>query len=115
MKNRDEIIVRKMLTYCQDIVSANLHFENDRELFFDEDQGRVYRNAVSMPILQIGELAKHLSDEFISEHSLIPWKEVIRMRDFFAHHYGDANYTQIWNTAHRDIEELKSFLLGISK
>ena len=27
-----------------------------------------YRNAVTMPILQIGELANHLSDEFKQTH-----------------------------------------------
>ena len=110
MMNRDTLIVRKMLRYCEDIDSAHFHFADNKELFFDEDEGNVYRNAVSMPILQIGELAKHLSDAFITEHSLIPWKEIIRMRDLFAHHYGSVNYTQLWNTAHNDIAELYSYL-----
>ena len=86
MKRRDETIVRKMLLYCEDIEAANMHFADNQAVFFDDRQGRVYRNAVSMPILQIGELAKQLSDAFISEHSLIPWKQIIRMRDLFAHH-----------------------------
>lgn len=114
MDRRDETIARKMLRYCKDIEEANLHFENNKELFFDEDRGNVFRNAISMPILQIGELAKHFSDAFLAEYSLIPWKEIIRMRDFFAHHYGNASYDLIWDTAHDDIAELKSFLLNIT-
>ena len=32
-----------------------------------------YRNAVTMPILQIGELANHLSEEFKQQNKQIPW------------------------------------------
>ena len=115
MERRDETIVYKMLIYCEDIENTNKHFEDNRELFFESKQGRVYRNAVSMPILQIGELAKHLSDDFVAEHSLIPWKQIIRMRDLFAHHYGNTDYESVWDTAHDDIEKLKSFLLSITQ
>ncbi len=41
------------------------------------------------------------------------WKEIIRTRDFFAHHYGDINYNTLWNTSHEDIEQLKNYLLEI--
>ena len=114
MEQRNETIVRKMLLYCEDIENTNTLFSDNKELFFHDKQGRVYRNAVSMPILQIGELAKHLSDDFIAEHSLIPWKQIIRMRDLFAHHYGSTDYMALWDTAHDDIGKLKSFLLSIA-
>jgi uncharacterized protein with HEPN domain len=39
-----------------------------------------------MPILQIGELAKNLSDEFRETNNDIPWKAIMGMRDIFAHH-----------------------------
>ena len=115
MERKDKTIVNKMLLYCEDIENANKHFEDSKELFFDDNQGRVYRNAVSMPILQIGELAKHLSDDFVARHSIIPWKQIIRMRDLFAHHYGNTDYIYVWDTAHDDIQELKSYLLSITQ
>ena len=115
MDRRDETIVRKILKYCGDIEEANTHFDDDKALFFDEALGNVYRNAVSMPLLQIGELAKHFSPEFIAAHSAVPWKEIIRMRDFFAHHYGNASFDQIWTTAHEDVADLRSFLLAITR
>ena len=115
MERRDKTIARKMLWYCKAVEESNLHFDNNKELFFDKDQGIVYRSAVSMPILQIGELAKHFSTNFIMEHTLVPWKEIIRMRDFFAHHYENASFSQIWDTAHDDIAELKSYLLSITE
>ena len=36
----------------------------------------VVRQAVSMCILQIGELVGNLSDEFKAEHNVIPWREI---------------------------------------
>lgn len=39
-------------------------------------QSSTYRNAVTMPILQIGELANRLSDEFKRSYPEIPWNEI---------------------------------------
>jgi uncharacterized protein with HEPN domain len=49
----------------------------------------LYKNALSMSILQIGELVNVLSEEFKSLSSgSVPWRETKRMRDKAAHHYG---------------------------
>ena len=64
MSGRDEIIVSKMLRYCYEIQKAHQHFHSDMTLFLDELNGFVYRNSVAMPVLQIGELAKNLSEEY---------------------------------------------------
>ena len=108
--DKDRQIIIKILNYCEDIELAYGHFKNDKKLFFDVKNGRVYRNAVTMPILQIGELAKNLSEEFIAAHDSIPWKAVMRTRDFFAHHYWDVDYDSVWNTSMEDINELKNYI-----
>ena len=109
-KDRNKQIVTKILNYCEDVALTHEYFKNDKELFFDEKDGRVYRNAVTMPILQIGELAKNLSEEFISTHNSIAWKAIMRTRDFFAHHYWDIEYENVWNTSIEDIKELRDYL-----
>ena len=115
MNRKDKTIIQKMLKYCEEIEGTNTFFANDKALFLDESKGYVYRNSISMALLQIGELAKHLSDDFLAAHSLIAWKEIIRMRDFFAHHYGNSSFSQVWDTAHQDIKDLKSFLESIDQ
>lgn len=70
----------------------------------------MYRNSITMPIMQIGELAKRLSEEFRAEHREIPWKSIVRMRDVFAHHYGVVSFPTVWDTSHGDITELSRFL-----
>ena len=109
MKDRDSMILEKIQSYCKEIAETHEYFQNDKTLFYDQNSGFVYRNSITMPILQIGELAKNLSDEFRQEHDNIQWKSIAGMRDIFAHHYGFIDYDMVWSTSRDDIEELNSF------
>ena len=51
-----------------------------------------------MPMLQIGELAKRLSENILEATKVIPWKQVKGMRDFFVHDYLSMDKEIIWNT-----------------
>ena len=82
-------------------------FSNNREMFCDKKRGFLYRNAITMPILQIGELAKNLSEDFKKGHIDIPWKSVTGIRDIFAHHYGAIDFEQTWKTSTENITNLK--------
>ncbi len=113
MNDRDKRVVQKILAYCAEIEDTHRFFHEDRELFMDEGAGFVYRNSVAMPILQIGELAKQLSDGFRAANNTIPWRAVAGMRDIFAHHYGSVDPLELWNSSHGDIAEMKSVLEGL--
>ena len=63
-----------------------------------------------MPILQIGELVKKLSEEYLSRNSAIPWRAIMGMRDIFAHHYGSVDYQELWQTSHGDVQELDAYI-----
>ena len=63
-RKRDEVIVGKILRYCDETAKTHKAFHNDKELFFNEEEGFIYRNSITMPILQIGELVKNLSEDF---------------------------------------------------
>ena len=110
MNNRDFRIISKICRYCEEIEKTHTFFHHDEQLFKETDKGFVYRNAVTMPILQIGELAKSLSKEFCLENDKIPWREVMGMRDIFAHHYGTIDYGIVWETATAEIPELNNYL-----
>ena len=102
----DVSIIRHMLTYCREIEAAVSCFGDSEQEFL---QNPVYRNAVSMPVQQIGELAKHLSDEFIGFHSEIPWRQIKGMRDWFAHQYLEMDVGVIWAVAKEDLPPLRAF------
>ena len=112
-KERDMVIAEKIIKYCDEVNSTHQMFNNDINLFCNHEMGFIYRNAVTMPILQIGELVKNLSDEFRMDNNNIPWKLLARTRDFYAHNYGALDYDVTWDTSQNDIPELKKDLEDI--
>lgn len=86
-------ILLHMLKYSDEIAEALIRFDNDK----------VFRNAVSMPMLQIGELAKELNDDFRQEYPEVRVRGLVGMRNMFAHQYHNMDVDEIWNTAVIDI------------
>jgi uncharacterized protein with HEPN domain len=64
-----------------------------------------------MCILQIGELVNVLSEDFRATHDTMPWREIKRMRDKAAHHYGQFDVNTLWETVTIDIKPLKEYCL----
>lgn len=68
--------------------------------------------------LQIGELVKNFSDDFIIIYNKMPWKEIKGMRDWVAHGYGTIDLDKVWDTALNGITPLKNYckyILSIEK
>lgn len=103
---RDITVIYRILKYCSDIDKAVAHFGNSFDKFKDDD---VFRNAISMPVFQIGELTNHLSDEFKTSHTNIPWVIIRGMRNWFAHNYYGMDIEAIWKTVVDDIPVLRKF------
>lgn len=106
MNSRDTVIIGKIIKYSEEIEITLERFNNDREVFAKDF---VYKNAVSMCILQIGELVGKLSDEFKESHPVMPWRDIKAMRNIAAHNYGEIDIDILWETATGDIVELKKF------
>jgi len=66
--------------------------------------------AVVMSILNIGELTKHLPQEYKDEHNEIPWKNISGMRDIAAHGYHAMNRKIIWDVVINYLPSLARFL-----
>ena len=106
MLNRDHDIVEHILRYCEQIETAHNDFDKSKEKFYSST---TYQNAVSMCILQIGELVKHLSDDFTRTHDDIPWRSIRGMRNYVAHEYGSIDLDVVWQASTVNIESLKAF------
>ena len=107
--NRNRDIIEHILRYCNQIETAHDDFGKSKERFIEST---TYQNAVSMCILQIGELVNRLSDDFTAEHSNIPWHKIRGMRNFVAHEYGSIDFDIVWYTATNSIVVLKIFCEG---
>lgn len=94
-------------SYCEDIEMFMDRFGRDFDTFIED---RAYFNAVAMCVLQIGELANSLSEEFRqSTNAKIPWRMIRGMRNVLAHSYGEIDEEVIWETITNDIPHLKVF------
>ena len=97
MVNKNKSVLQHIKKYCYDIKSFIDRFGGDYDVFKTD---RAYFNAVSMCILQIGELSGSLSDDFRSETSeKIPWADIRGMRNIVAHNYGSLDEELVWETA----------------
>ena len=107
---RDKSIVAHIKSYCEQIQETIDRFGDDSKLFA---QDKIYQNAVSLCILQIGELVGILSDEFKISNPQIPWREIRKMRNIVAHKYGSFDSSITWDVIKSDIPNLLSFCNSI--
>lgn len=113
MRARDIDIIRHIEGYCVDIENTVNRFGKDQACF-DEDVD--YRNSICMSLLQIGELAGHLSEKFREDtKKIVHWPAVKGMRNVFAHDYGAIDYDRVWDTVKEDIPTLLAFCRKIIK
>ena len=105
MRHRDEIILRKVISeinIAHDMLgTATLEeFINDEKL----------KRAVSMTVINIGELIKNITDDTRKEYPQIPWKAIAGMRDIAAHKYQTLRMEDVYNTARTEFTALKEQL-----
>lgn len=112
LKDTDAQILQHIVNYCNEIEITIETFGADENKFSDNF---IYKNALSMPILQIGELVKHLSPNFTDNYPEISWRAIVGMRNHFAHGYQVMNFSEVWATAVDDIPTLKIFCEKVLK
>ena len=110
LNNKDFQTLKRICEYCDRIEQTIIRFGESYAAFLVDSD---YEDSVSMKLMQIGEFAKKLSDEYVeSTVDIVDWKAIIGMRNLFAHTYGSMDAELIWNTAVEDIPYLKQFCFG---
>lgn len=74
--SRDKMLLKHMREDVQDILSFINGSSNK-----DFSQSHLLLKAVSMSLLNIGELARELSDSVKEHYSVIPWRSIIGLRN----------------------------------
>lgn len=109
-KKANHIVVQKMISYCNEIQQI-LKKHDYKKYEFEKDSE--FQFACGMCILQLGELVGKLSDEFIRQHSNIPWRQIRGMRNIYAHEYDIIDNDTVWEAITEDIPELKNLLQNV--
>lgn len=110
ISERDYEVLSKIIRYCEEIRLTHERFSNSYESFINDF---VYRNAIAMCVLQIGELTVHLSEPLKEKYNQLPWQAIKSMRNFVAHRYGKIDPDLLWQTTQVRIPELMDYCLSI--
>jgi uncharacterized protein with HEPN domain len=108
MKTRDKAILQKIVGEID--VLVRMTADHDVHSFLSKDE---LMRATCMTLINIGELTKHLSDEFRLEHHLIPWKDIAGLRDVTAHSYFTLRMEDIWIYAAEELPGQAAMLRDI--
>lgn len=105
------------LIYIQDILHETANIQNfvkglDKASFLKNE---LVRRAVERSIQIIGEAARSVSQRFRDKHPEIEWRNIIAMRNFITHAYGEVDYAMVWEVAQRDVPALERKLREIVK
>jgi uncharacterized protein with HEPN domain len=73
-----------------------------------EKQGAVYRR-----IEIIGEATSRLSEEFRNQYPMIPWHQIVGMRNVLIHEYDNIDLDLVWETIRKDIPKLEGYIKSI--
>jgi uncharacterized protein with HEPN domain len=101
--DRDAVIIEHIIEHIENVRNAQKRFGDDYKVFVTDKD---YFNSVCMSLLQIGELARHLTSEFTVAHTDIPWRNIIGLRNVVVHGYGQLDTETVWSTVTDDIPEL---------
>ena len=107
VQDRDRSILTHILNYCRQIDETIQRF-GDRETFVADT---IFQNAVAMCLLQIGELAGHLSEGYRLTHSQVPWRQIKALRNIIAHNYGSIDAETAWEIVESDIPNLRTYCI----
>ena len=108
MEHRDTIILKKVMSEIS-IAQKMLG-----EISYTEfESNELLKRAICMTVINIGELVKNLSDEFMLNHRSVPWKEIAGFRDIAAHKYQTLRMEDVYETVTVDFPTLYSQLEDI--
>jgi uncharacterized protein with HEPN domain len=107
MKTNDIQILEHILDYCLEINETVQTFGDTLDIF---QRNKDYQLSIIFTIIQIGELANKLSEEFIIEtKDKIPWNLIIITRNRYVHGYSTLNFSLVWYSALMDLPILEAF------
>lgn len=105
-EGRNEVIRQKLLDEIGDIEAFILHRKID-DLLND----RMCQKAIVMSLINIGELSKSFTEDYLAARPEIPWKAIRGFRSIAAHQYGRIDFEDVYKTVTEDIPALKEALL----
>ena len=109
-EGRNESIRLKILEEIADIEAFS-----EGRASADLTVNKMWQKAVVMSLINIGELSKSFTDDYLASMPHIPWKAIRGFRNIAAHQYGIIDFDDVYKTITEDIPILKAALLAIGE
>lgn len=108
MQHRDKVIIQKIISEID--IGVEMMGNEKMDVFLADEK---LKRAISMTVLNIGELVKNITDETRKESPQIPWKAIAGMRDIAAHKYQTLRMEDVYYTVRNEFSSLKRQLKEI--
>lgn len=113
VSEKDAQILQIIAKHCDEIIEISRLFGRSKDEFIEN---YAYQSSCSMLIQTIGEVVKKLSSDFLDRTPEIPWKDIKRMRNLFAHDYDNSlDFEIVWDTIEQNIPSLREVCAHILK
>ncbi len=109
---RNHEIVKKLIFYCEKIMKYCEEASNPSYEQFINDEKLIELCAFNLS--QMGELSKHIDDDFAEANGTIPWKQLYGLRNRIVHDYEGVNLRLIWEIINDDLPVLLESLKKIN-
>jgi uncharacterized protein with HEPN domain len=102
--------------YLDDILSSIIAIEEFTKgmTFEDFQNDRKTVDAVIRNLEIIGEAANNIPQELKNSYSIIPWRDMISMRNKIMHEYFGVDTEIMWKTIQEDLPSLKTKIESLS-
>ncbi|MDQ0298439.1 uncharacterized protein with HEPN domain [Salibacterium salarium] len=108
-------MTRKPTLYLEDMLACINKIEKYTLGISSEefDQNQLLIDAVVRNLEVIGEAAKHVPQEIRQKYSLIPWKNIIGLRNILIHEYFGIDEQIVWEIITTDLKKIKPLMQQI--
>lgn len=107
-KKNNEYYIKKILV---DVAFLIKHTKNIAKDEFGNNE--LLLDSIMFRFIQISEHIKKLSLSFRNEHSNIPWRDIIGLRNRIVHEYGKIDLDIIYDTVKEDIYVIEKLFKSI--
>ena len=108
MQHRDKITIQKVIAEMN--IGIQILRSTDIASFMNDE---VIKRALSMTVINVGELIKVVTEELRLKYKDFPWRAVAGMRDIAAHRYQTLRMEDVYTTVCSEYPELVSKLESI--